>query len=199
MASEETTSVLVIDDNPIRASIIEEGLRAAGCMRVRLATDMHGIAATIEALQPDVIVIDLGNPNRDMLENAFQLSRAVKKPIAMFVDHSDAAATAAAIEAGVSAYVVDGLKPQRIKPILEMAVGRFNAFAKMERELQMARDALSERKLVERAKAILMRQRNIDEERAYRIMRSAAMNQNRRLAEIAESLITAASLLDDEK
>ena len=91
-----------------------------------------------------MIVIDLENPNRDMLENMFQLSRAVKRPIAMFVDRSDSASIEAAVEAGVSAYVVDGLRKERVKPILDMAISRFNAFSRMARELQEARSELEE-------------------------------------------------------
>lgn len=149
--------ILVIDENRIRAAIIEAGLREAGHAEVTLVDDVTGIAARIAALQPDVIVIDIENPNRDMLENMFQLSRAVKRPIAMFVDRSDTASIEAAVDAGVSAYVVDGLKKERVKPILDMAISRFNAFSRMERELEEARSELQSRKTVERAKGILMK------------------------------------------
>lgn len=191
-------SVLVIDENRIRASIIEAGLRDAGHDQVTLVDDVKGIAQRIGDLQPDVIVIDLENPNRDMLESMFQLSRAVKRPIAMFVDHSDQASIEAAVEAGVSAYVVDGLRQERVKPILDMAISRFNAFSRMERELDAARSALAERKLIERAKGILMRTKGIGEDEAHALLRKTAMNQNRRLSEIAQSLVTASSLLDPE-
>ncbi len=117
-------TVLVIDDNSVRATIIEAGLREAGHDRVTVVTDVTGIAGKIAALAPDVIVIDLENPNRDMLESMFQLSRAVKRPIAMFVDRSDSDAIERAIDAGVSAYVVDGLRQERVKPILDMAIRR---------------------------------------------------------------------------
>ena len=145
-------AILVIDENRIRASIIEAGLREAGHDDVTLVHDVTGIARRIAEINPDVIVIDLENPNRDMLENMFQLSRAVKRPIAMFVDRSDQASIEAAVDAGVSAYVVDGLKQERVKPILDMAISRFNAYSRMARELEEARNALEERKLIERAK-----------------------------------------------
>lgn len=196
MAIGAPLKIVVIDENRIRASIIEAGLRDAGHSDVELIHDIGGIAAKIEALQPDVIVIDLENPNRDMLENMFQLSRAVKRPIAMFVDHSDTASIEAAVEAGVSAYVVDGLRKERIKPILDMAISRFRAFSRMERELEDARSELESRKLVERAKGILMRSRGISEPEAYALLRKTAMNQNRKVSEIAQSLILAAGLLD---
>jgi two-component system, response regulator / RNA-binding antiterminator len=189
-------AVLVIDENRVRASIIEQGLREAGHERVTVIHDVNGLVRRIAEHNPDVIVIDLENPNRDRLEAMFQLSRAVKRPIAMFVDRTDLASIEAAVDAGVSAYVVDGLKRERVKAILDMAVTRFNAYARLTRELEEARGELEGRKLIDRAKSILMRTRNLSEEEAYRLMRKAAMNQNRKLAEIAESLITAARLLD---
>lgn len=133
-----------------------------------------------------------------MLENMFQLSRAVKRPIAMFVDRSDSASIEAAVDAGVSAYVVDGLKRERVKPILDMAVSRFNAFSRLARELEEARSELEDRKVIDRAKGILMKSRGISETEAYALMRKAAMNQNRKLSEIAQSLVTAAGLLGDD-
>jgi response regulator NasT len=190
-----TLSILIIDENGIRASVIEAGLRQAGYGNLTLVHDVVGIARKIEEIQPDVIVIDLGNPNRDMLENMFQLSRAVKRPIAMFVDRSDKASIEAAVEAGVSAYVVDGLKQERVKPILDMAISRFNAFSRMTRELEEARSELENRKLVDRAKGILMATRGLSEADAYALLRKTAMNQNRKISEIAQSLITAAGLL----
>ena len=191
-------SVLVIDENRIRASIIEAGLRDAGHDRVTVLTDVSGVARQIEELEPDVIVIDLENPNRDMLEAMFQLSRSVERPIAMFVDNSDEASIEAAVDAGVSAYVVDGLRRERVKPILDMAISRFNAFSRMARELDAARSELAERKTIEKAKGILMRTREISEQEAYALLRKTAMNQNRKIAEIAQSLVTAASMLDPE-
>jgi response regulator NasT len=191
----DVPSVLVIDENRIRASIIEAGLRDAGHDRVTVIHDVTGIAARIAEFQPDVIVIDLENPNRDMLENMFQLSRAVRRPIAMFVDRSDSAAIEAAVDAGVSAYIVDGLRKERVKPILDMAVSRFNAFARLTRELEEARSELEGRKIIDRAKGILMKSRGISEADAYGLLRKTAMNQNRKIADIAQSLVTAAGLL----
>jgi two-component system, response regulator / RNA-binding antiterminator len=191
----KSLAILVIDENRIRAAIIEAGLREAGHERVTVSYDVTGIARRIAEFEPDVIVIDLENPNRDMLENMFQLSRAVKRPIAMFVDRSDSASIEAAVEAGVSAYVVDGLRQERVKPILDMAISRFNAFSRMARELEEARSELESRKIVERAKGILMKSRGLSEEAAYSLLRKTAMNQNRKLADIAQSLVTAAGLL----
>ena len=191
-------SILVIDENTIRASIIEAGLREAGHELVTIVHDVRGIARRIAEINPDVIVIDLENPNRDMLENMFQLSRVVKRPVAMFVDRSDAAAIERAIDAGVSAYVIDGLKQERVKPILDMAVSRFNAYARLTRELEQARDELENRKLVERAKGILMKSRNLSEEEAYALLRKTAMSGNRKIVDVANSLVMAAGLLNNE-
>ena len=192
---ENTLSILIIDENRLRAAVIEDGLRDAGYAKLTVIHDVEGIARRITDIAPDVIVIDLENPNRDMLESMFQLSRAVKRPIAMFVDRSDQAAIEAAVDAGVSAYVVDGLKRERVKPILDMAISRFNAFARMARELEDARSQLESRKLVDRAKGILMKTRGLSEAEAYALLRKTAMNQNRKISEISESLITAAGLL----
>ena len=194
-AAPTTLSILVIDENRLRAAVIEEGLRDAGYDNLTIVHDVVGIARRIADVNPDVIVIDLENPNRDMLENMFQLSKAVQRPIAMFVDRSDQAAIEAAVDAGVSAYVVDGLKRERVKPILDMAISRFNAFARMAHELQEARTELESRKLIDRAKGILMTTRGLAEADAYALLRKTAMNQNRKISEIAESLITAAGLL----
>ncbi|WP_377288932.1 ANTAR domain-containing response regulator [Rhizobium sp. SG2393] len=188
-------SILVIDENAIRASIIEEGLNDAGHLHVRVIHEMQGVARLIETMDPDVIIIDIENPNRDMMEHMFQLSRSVSRPIAMFVDRSDSAAIEAAVDAGVSAYVVDGLKKERIKPILDMAVSRFNAFSRLQRELAEARNALEERKVIERAKGILMKMRGLSEEQAFALLRQTAMNEKKKLADIAQSVVTAAGLL----
>lgn len=187
--------ILILDANRIRAAVIEQGLREAGYGEVTVVHDITGVARHISQIEPDVIVIDLEDPNRDVLESMFQLSRAVRRPIAMFVDRSDEASIEAAVEAGVSAYVVDGLRKERVKPIVEMAISRFNAFSRMARELEDARSELENRRLVERAKGILMKSRGLSEEDAYTLLRRTAMNQNRKLAEIAQSLITTAGLL----
>ncbi|GAB5429514.1 MAG: ANTAR domain-containing response regulator [Devosia indica] len=188
-------SILIIDENRIRASIIEEGLREAGYARVAVIHDVNEVGRTIALTMPDVIFIDLENPKRDTLEHFFSLSRAIQRPIAMFVDRSDGTMIEKAVEAGVSAYVVDGLKKERVKPILDMAISRFNAFSRLSRELEEARSALEERKIVDQAKGILMKTKGLSEPEAYALLRKTAMNQNRRLIDIAQSLITAANLL----
>ena len=188
-------SILVVDQNVTRASILEDGLREAGCRNVIVQRDMQNLMRRIVEVDPDVIFIDLENPNRDVLEQMFQVSRCVQRPIAMFVDRSDTDMIEAAVAAGVGAYVVDGLKKERVKAVLDMAVSRFNAFNKLQEELARARQALDERKLIERAKGILMKERGLSEDGAYALLRKTAMNENRRLTEVAQSVVTAARLL----
>lgn len=186
---------LIVDESPIRAAIIEEGLREAGFSQVvRLDTTVR-LIARIGEIDPDIVVIDLANPQRDTLEQMFLVSRLVKRPITMFVDQSDADQTRAAIEAGVSAYVVDGLRRDRVKNIVEMCVTRFRAYARLEGELATARNALDDRKTIDRAKAVIMKARGIEEEAAYALLRSTAMNKKRRIVEIARSILTASELL----
>ena len=191
----QTLHILIIDNNRLRASIIEEGLSDGGRVRVTVLDETAQLLRRIVEIDPDVIFIDLENPNRDVLEHMFEVSRAVKRPIAMFVDQSDQASIEAAIDAGVSAYVVDGLKKERVRPILDTAISRFNAFERLKRELEEAKTQLADRKVIERAKTLLMQTRGLAEPEAYALLRKTAMNQNRRIAEIAESLVLAARLL----
>lgn len=195
--NDRNLNILVIDENAERAQVLEEGLREAGFTRVTRFADMINLVRRIYALDPDVILIDLENPSRDTVEQMFQVSRVVRRPIAMFVDQSDTATTQAAVDAGVSAYVVDGLRQDRVHTILDLTVSRFNAFAKLETELEAAKSALVERKVIERAKGILMRQRNVSEDEAYTLLRRTAMSEKRKVIEIAQSVVTAASLLND--
>jgi response regulator NasT len=193
--TESQPRVLIVDQNLARATILEEGLREAGYRDLVVVRDMQNLMRRILDEQPDVILIDLENPNRDVLEQMFQVSRVVQKPVAMFVDTADRHTIEAAIEAGVSAYVVDGLRKERVQAIVEMSVSRFRAFEKLRAELDETRRQLADRKLVDRARGILMKQRALSEEEAYEAMRKAAMDNNLRLAEVAQSVITAAGLL----
>lgn len=188
--------IAIVDESELRAAVVEDGLREAGFEAIFIVAPRGAFVARLEALAPDVVIIDLGTPSRDSLEEMLVVSRALARPIAMFVDSSDEAMIGAAIDAGVSAYVVDGLRKERVKPILELAVQRFNAFAKLKAELTEARTALAERKLVDRAKAILMESRGMSEADAYALLRTTAMNQSRRLGDIADALITANVLLE---
>lgn len=187
--------VIIVDESAARAAVIEEGLREAGLSDIRIITERIGMVAAIAAGEPDVVLMNLENPSRDALEESFMISRSLRKPIAMFVDQSDAETMNAAIDAGVSAYVVDGFRKERVKAIVDLAVRRFQAFSRLQDELADARNQLAERKLIDQAKAILMRKRDLSEPDAYKLMRSHAMETNRRIAEVAQALITAETML----
>ncbi len=187
--------IVVVDRNPMRAAIIEDGLREAGHRNVRRIEDTEGLEDRLRGIEADVVLVDLESPSRDVLEHVFAASGAASRPVAMFVDRSDSAMINAAIDAGVSAYIVDGLKKERVKSILDMTISRFNAFAKLKDELEAARSQLADRKAIDRAKALVMKAKGIGEEQAYQLMRKAAMNENRKVADIARAIITAAELL----
>jgi two-component system, response regulator / RNA-binding antiterminator len=193
--SEPALRILLVDQNADRAAILEDGLREAGLRDITILRDMQSLLRRIVDLDPDVIFIDLENPNRDVLEQMFQVSRSVRRPIAMFVDHADTETIRAAVESGVGAYVVDGLRKDRVKNILDTAVSHFNTFNRLRDELERANQQLEERKLIERAKGILMKEREISESDAYALLRSAAMNENRRIADVARSVVSTIRLL----
>ena len=195
MSAEQSPKIVIVDESPVRAAILEEGLRDAGFTQVVHISEMQSLLARIYAVDPDIIVIDLENPSRDVLEAMFQVSRAVKRPVAMFVDQSDSASIQASVEAGVSAYIVDGLKKERIKPILDLCVSRFNAFAKLQEELDRTKSQLEDRKVIERAKGILMKVKGLTEDEAYVLLRSTAMREKKKIGEIAQSIITASEML----
>lgn len=186
-----TMRIAIVDESPARAAVIREGLEASGLSDIAMMSERAGLVARIEAFAPDVILMDLASPQRDELEELFAVSRALAKPVAMFVDQSDDAAMEAAIDAGVSAYVVDGLKAERIRPIVDLAIKRFNAFARLRSELDEARTELAEHKAIDAAKALLMKKRGLDEPAAYAQLRKAAMDSGKRISEVAEALLTA--------
>src|SRR5258708_2931706 len=175
MGAETSPKIVIVDESPIRAAILEEGLREAGFSGVVHISEMQSLLARIYALDPDVILIDLENPSRDVLEQMFQVSRAVRRPVAMFVDQSDAASIQASVDAGVSAYIVDGLKKERIKPILDLCISRFNAFAKLHTELDQTKTALADRKVIDRAKGMLMKRKNMSETAASDLLPRTAI------------------------
>ena len=195
MAAESSPKIAIVDENPIRAAILEEGLREAGFASVERVGEMNNLLARIYQIDPDVILIDLENPSRDVLEQMFQVSRAVRRPIAMFVDQSDTASIQASVDAGVSAYIVDGFRKERIKSIIDLCISRFNAFAKLQDELDRTKTALEERKVIDRAKGILMKLKGLSEDEAYVLLRSTAMREKKKIADIAQSIITASELL----
>ncbi|WP_342361186.1 ANTAR domain-containing response regulator [Terrarubrum flagellatum] len=187
--------ILIVDENLLRAAVIEEGLRDAGHHDITVLSNMQGLVRDIAAIDPDVIVIDLENPSRDSLEQMFQVSRAVARPITMFVDQSDSESIQASVEAGVSAYIVDGLKKERMKAILDTCISRFNAFRKLREELEQTKSELENRKIIDRAKGVLMKMKGLSEDEAYATLRRTAMNEKRKMVDVARALLTASEML----
>ena len=188
-------SIVVVEKDRKRALMIVDGLPDAGEFEVFVIAEETGLARRIAERNPDFVLIDAGNPSRDMLEDLTLATEPMQRPVAMFVDRSDTGMTKAAIEAGMSTYVVDGLRPERLKPILDAAIARFHMVQKMRVELAETRRALEERKVIDRAKGILMRARGIGEEEAYGLLRKAAMDQGKKVADLAQALVMAADLL----
>ena len=187
--------IAVVERERERALQIVDGLREAGDFEILVLGDDTGLARKLSDLDPDLVLIDLEHPSRDMLEELTLASSPMERPVAMFVDRTDDALTKAAIEAGVSAYVVDGLRKERIKPILDAAITRFHMFSRVRAELSATKAALAERKTIEQAKGLLMKSRGISEEEAYALLRKTAMDQGRKVVEVANALIMAAGLL----
>lgn len=187
--------IAIVDESAARASIIREGLATQPDCEIFVLTERRGLVARIGEIAPDIVLMDLGNPSRDVLEEYFAVSRVLDRPIAMFVDESDNESIAASVEAGVSSYVVDGLAANRIRPIVDLAVMRFNAFARLQRDLADAKGKLAERETIDKAKRVLMDSRGLPEAQAYAEMRKAAMNQGKRIVDIAEAILTAQRLM----
>jgi response regulator NasT len=192
---QSSLSIVVVEPDPDRAQLIADALAAASGDRVHIIASEAGLARAISAHDPDIVLVDVASPSRDVLEELTLASAPLDRPVAMFVDRSDDGLTRAAIEAGVSAYVVDGLRAERIRPIIDAAIARFQMFQQMRRELAATKQALEERKIIDRAKGIVMKARGVEEEEAYALLRRAAMDQGKRVAEVAEALVSTAGLL----
>ncbi|QHQ36854.1 ANTAR domain-containing response regulator [Algicella marina] len=191
----EDLHIVVIETNRDRAGMIVEGLRQGDDIHITVISEMAGLARRLRDLKPDIVLIDLANPSRDILSELATATEPSERPVAMFVDQSDKSMMTAALEAGVSAYVVDGLKPERIRSVMETAIARFHAFSRLRAELAATKAALEERKTIDRAKGLLMKLKNIGEEEAYALLRKTAMDQGKRVADVAASLVTTAGLL----
>lgn len=191
----ENLRILVVEADPARVRDIVDALKSSGWTDVKALADISALGRTVREYAPDIVLIDLAHPDRDTLEQITVATEANKRAVALFVDQTDDVLTKAALNAGVSAYVVDGLKMGRIKPVLETAIARFNITRQMQSELDAAKQALKDRKTIDRAKGILMRERGIAEDEAYALMRKAAMDQSRKVIDVAEALVTAAELL----
>ncbi|GHC64462.1 ANTAR domain-containing response regulator [Neogemmobacter tilapiae] len=191
----EKLRIIIVERDRDRAHLIVDALREAGDHQITVIGEESGLARRIADIRPDLVLIDIANPSRDMLEELALASGPMERAVAMFVDRSDQGLTRAAIEAGVSAYVVDGLRPERIRPILDAAIARFHMFSRMRNELAATKAALEERKVIDRAKGLIMRAKGIGEDQAYALLRKAAMDQGKRLPDVAQAIVTAAEIL----
>ena len=191
----EPLSIIVVEPDRDRALMIVDSLREAGDNDIRVISEISSLSRQIAELQPDIVIVDLASPTRDMIEELTLATSPLERPVAVFADRSDDSMTKAAIEAGVSAYVVDGLRPERLRPVMSAAVARFNMFRRMRDELTETKRALEERKIIDRAKGLLMKARGISEDEAYALLRKTAMDQGKKIRDVAQALVTAADLL----
>lgn len=191
----KTLTIVIVDEDRDRATAIADALKDACDCDVFAISDSSNLARKIAAHSPDIVLIDLDNPTRDMMEELTLASGPLERPVAIFVSGAAGGLAQAAIEAGVSAYVVDGLTPGRIKPVMDTAIARFTMIRQMRSELAETRLALEERKVIDRAKGLLMKAKGLDEGAAYALLRKTAMDQGRRVADVAEALVTASGLL----
>jgi response regulator NasT len=187
--------IAIVDEKPERSDVLERALIEAGYEVVGRLSSRDDLRARIAALAPDVIIVDMQSPDRDVLEDMQRIHEEQPRPILMFVDESDSASIHAAVRAGVSAYVVDGLKSRSVRPIVEVAVARFEEFQALRSELDAARTSLADRKVIERAKGILMSRHGVSEDEAYHRLRKTAMDRNAKLADVARHVVEMAELL----
>ncbi len=193
--TQDMIRIMLVDDQPARFKVLEEALTAQGYKVVAKVTTADNIQAEVELSQSDVIIADLDNPGRDTLESMQAITRKRPRPIVMFTNDGDAATIELAVKSGVTAYIVDGMSPDRIRPILDVAIMRFREFQTLRSELEMTRMQLSERKLIDKAKGLLMK-KGMDEDQTYHRLRKMAMDRNMKLPELARSIIAAAELLE---
>jgi response regulator NasT len=187
--------VMIVDENADRAAWLEATLIGEGCEIAARLIGRVDLRDKVDEVQPDVILIAMECADRDTLEDMSRITRHCPRPAVMFVDRSDSESIRAAVQAGVSAYVVGGLSAERVRPVLEVAIARFNEFQALRRELEDARSSLEERKVIERAKGILMKSRHLAEDEAFRLLRKTAMDRKMRLADVAREIVSAAELL----
>ena len=190
-----TLRVIVVDNERDRACSVRDALEGSGFIVVAVLGNGAELPAKVEELAADVIIVDIDSPDRDTLEDMRRVSFEQRRPVVMFAQDGKPETIRAAVQAGVAAYVVDGLKPDRVRPVVDVAIARFTQFHELRSELDKARITLAERKLIEKAKGILMKRRKVDEDEAYRLMRRMAMDQKARLIDVANKLIEAAELL----
>jgi response regulator NasT len=187
--------VMLVDDTPTRSAILEQALLDQGFIVVCRLKSAQGLIKNVDIHQPDIIIMDLESPDRDTLESMTVLNQHNPKPVIMFSDEGDSKIISQAIQAGVSAYIVDGINPRRVKPILDVAIARFREYQALRKELKQTRDQLADRKIIDKAKGLLMKTKGLDEDQAYHAMRKMAMDQGKPLVDIAQNILSVMELL----
>ena len=187
--------MLVDDASHEEAGSLTEGLRTLGADVVVATPDARSLIDRVHELAPDVIIIAAESPTRDTLEQLAFVTERRPRPIVLFTEDRANATIAAALRAGVSAYIVDGIDAARLQPILDVAIARFEQERALRAELRDAKDRLADRKVIERAKGVLMRQKSIGEDDAFALMRKLAMDRNKRLADVAQQILDVTDLL----
>ncbi|MFQ3231660.1 ANTAR domain-containing response regulator [Reinekea sp.] len=192
-------TVMLVDNVPARAAIVEQAMLDNGYRVIRRLESAKHLTVAVNECQPDIVIIDIESPDRDMLENMSRLSKDNPRPIVMFAEEDDATHIEAAIRAGVSAYIVDGMHPSRVKPILQVAVARFREFQALRTELETVKLQLEDRKLIEKAKGLIMKHQSCDESAAYKALRKLAMDRSQRMIDVATDVISVMELMGDKK
>jgi response regulator NasT len=185
-----TLRIMIVDQDPARSAVLEQALTDAGHRVVARTMDEVSLLQIVTDLQPDVVIIDMDAPGRDTLEDLREVGRDNPKPIIMFSNNRDGDYIRQAVQAGVSAYVVDGLSKERILPIVDVAIARFREFQALRRELADTKVQLADRKIVDKAKGILIQRKGLTEEQAYALLRKTAMNRGLRIADVARTLLS---------
>ncbi|MGR8935293.1 MAG: ANTAR domain-containing response regulator [Gammaproteobacteria bacterium] len=187
--------ILLIDEYSERAEKLQAALADSGYQVSAVISSDGNWRQRILNDDSDIVLINMDSPNRDTFEYLSGLKKSHPKPVVMFSNDDDRAIIQEAVKAGVSAYIADGFNAGRLRPILDVAVARFTEFQAMREELEAAKAKLTERKLVDKAKGILMQQKGMDEDTAYRTLRKLAMDRNMKIAEVAEQFIQFSNLL----
>ena len=188
--------VMLVDDDDARTAFVTQALLASGNDVVARLSSSEDLLAAVRRVQPDVVLVDMDNPARDVLDNCAAVTQQVPRPIVFFARNSDPDTIAEAVRAGVTAYIVDGLSEPRLKPILDVAIARFREHQKLRDELEEMRTRLADRRDVERAKAMLAKLRKLDEAAAYALLRRSAMARRITIGEAARTMLAAAELFD---
>jgi len=183
------SKVMLIDEDSSKTEMLKSSLNQAGFEVVGRILCDDDILSGIQACDPDVLVIDMESPDNYIFNQLLEINKQCPKPIVFFVDKSESDVIEKAVKAGVSAFVVDGLTAQRVKPVIELAIARFKEMQSLYKEISDSKTSLDERKVIERAKGIVMSRKNVSEDDAYNSLRKLAMSQNKKLFEIAKNVI----------